>query len=520
MRSRLLSSLTATSQRRFGQRPVSRQTRIRTYAALAEPFFQRQTSAPFSDELADSEPTRPFIVTSKVPGPAVVQGLKDLDQVFDTRSAATLVDYEKSKGNYLVDADGNTFLDVFAQISSIPLGYNNPRLARAAASPSMIRAITGRPALGSFPSTDYAQVLRSGLLRAAPAGLGQVFTATTGSDANETAFKAACIWRATRDRGMSGEFSAAEMESVMLNQAPGAKPYSIMSFRKGFHGRLFGSLSTTRSKAIHKLDIPAFDWPAAPFPQLKYPLAEHSAENEAEERRCLQETERLIDESAASRPVAAVIVEPVQAEGGDNHASPAFFRGLRELTKRKGVLLIVDEVQTGVGATGKFWAHEHWGLPADNPPDMVTFSKKAQAAGFYFGDASLRPDRPYRQFNTWMGDPVRALLFQAIFEEIERLGLLEQTAQVGQYMYGSLEQLASKYPAQIQNLRGKDRGTFVAWDCAKRDAVVAAAKNRGINMGVCGDAAIRLRPMLTFQKHHADIFLETLEDAVRSVEKM
>ncbi|CAM1506190.1 Fc.00g058310.m01.CDS01 [Cosmosporella sp. VM-42] len=293
----------------------------------------------------------------------------------------------------------------------------------------------------------------------------------------------------------------------MANQAPGAPKYSILSFSKGFHGRLFGSLSTTHSKPIHKLDIPAFDWPTAPFPQLKYPLNEHVAENEAEEDRCLQEVERVI--SNFHNPVVAAVIEPIQSEGGDNHASPTFFRRLREITKRNHVLLIVDEVQTGVGATGKFWAHEHWGL--ESPPDMVTFSKKVQAAGFYYSDPSLRPDKPYRQFNTWMGDPARALLFRGIYNEIERLGLVEKTAKVGRYLHNKLAQLAPRYPNEIKNLRGKDRGTFLAWDSPRRDEVVRLAKARGVNMGGSGESTIRLRPMLLFEERHADIFLDVLE---------
>lgn len=159
---------------------------------------------------------------------------------------------------------------------------------------------------------------------------------------------------------------------------------TILSFKGGFHGRLFGSLSTTRSKAIHKLDIPAFDWPACSFPSRKYPLEDHQAENAEEEARCLRAVDETISTwEAKGRPVAAIIVEPIQSEGGDFHASPAFFRGLRELTKKRGVFMICDEVQTGVGATGTFWAHEKWGLDAENAPDMVTFSKKAQASGFY-----------------------------------------------------------------------------------------------------------------------------------------
>ncbi|KAI9155667.1 4-aminobutyrate aminotransferase [Paramyrothecium foliicola] len=462
---------------------------ISTSAARSAALFSGTTN---------NEPLKPSIITSTIPGPQSRRGLEKLDRVFDTRSSNLLVDYEKSFGNYLVDADGNQFLDLFAQIASIPLGYNNPRLAEACKSPAMIRAISSRPALGSFPSKDYADLLSSGLLKAAPEGLNQVFTATTGSDANETAYKAACIWRGSQERG-SDDFTEAELQSVMLNQAPGAKKYSILSFEKGFHGRLFGSLSTTRSKAIHKLDVPAFDWPVAPFPQLRYPLEEHRQENRAEEERCLAETEAILERAAHS--VAALVIEPIQSEGGDNHATPFFFfRKLREMTKRRGVLMIVDEVQTGVGATGKMWAHEHWEL--STPPDMVTFSKKAQAAGFYFGNASLRPDRPYRQFNTWMGDPVRAILFKAIYEQIHNDQLIESTAAVGRYLYDQLAVLASRFPEHIQNLRGKDRGTFIAWDCPGRDRVVALAKSKGINMGVSGETAIRLRPMLIFKHHH------------------
>ena len=213
-------------------------------------------------------------------------------------------------------------------------------------------------------------------------------------------------------------------------------------------------------------------------------------------------------------PPCAVIVEPIQSEGGDNHASPAFFRGLRALTRKHGVLLIVDEVQTGVGATGRFWAHEHWDLP--EPPDMVTFSKKAQTAGYYFGDPALRPNKPYRQFNTWMGDPARALLFRAIVQEIERLDLVRRTAEVGDYLFAGLERLAARHPGQFQNLRGKGMGTFIAFDSPRRDEFLARAKSYGLNIGGSGQAAVRLRPMLNFEKSHADILLATLDKIVSS----
>jgi len=293
----------------------------------------------------------------------------------------------------------------------------------------------------------------------------------------------------------------------MCNQAPGSPQLSILSFQKAFHGRLFGSLSTTRSKPIHKLDVPAFDWPAAPFPALKYPLEENVEHNRKEEERCLAEVERLI--KTWHIPVAGVIVEPVQAEGGDNHATPFFFQGLRDLTKRLNVALIIDEVQTGGGATGKFWAHEHWNLTS--PPDIVTFSKKMQAAGFYH-NLEFRPSEPYRNFNTWMGDPIRALELETIVSQIKKDKLLENVQITGKYLIDGLHALAAKHKGKIRDIRGL--GTFAAFNCAdaaKRDKLVSELRLLGVESGGCGVDSLRMRPMLVATPHHIAQFLERLD---------
>jgi 4-aminobutyrate aminotransferase/(S)-3-amino-2-methylpropionate transaminase len=153
----------------------------------------------------------------------------------------------------------------------------------------------------------------------------------------------------------------------------------------------------------------------------------------------------------------------------------------------------------------------------EDPPDMVTFSKKAQAAGYYYGNPALRPNKPYRQFNTWMGDPARALLFKAIIQEVERLDLVNETAKVGDYLFNKLEELAKKYPEHFQDLRGKGQGTFIAFNNPKRDEFLMKAKTHGINIGGSGAHAVRLRPMLIFQKKHADILLEALEKVVKDL---
>ncbi|RGP70813.1 4-aminobutyrate aminotransferase [Fusarium sporotrichioides] len=502
-----MSALRAGMAARPAVRAASRATAFRTFATSRN---MRMASVSEKTFFA-GEPEAPSVKTA-IPGPKTKSHMDELTKVFDTRSANMMADYTKSQGNYIVDPDGNVLLDVFAQIASIAVGYNNPALIKAASSPEMVNSIVNRPALGAFPSHDWADLLKSSLLSVAPKGLDNVFTAMAGSDANETAYKAAFMWRRQQERGGPDvDFSPKELDSAMNNQSPGSPDLSILSFKTGFHGRLFGSLSTTRSKAIHKIDIPAFDWPQATFPKLRYPLEENVEENKKIEQASLDEVEHLI--KSWHHPPCAVVVEPVQSEGGDNHASPDFFRKLRTLTKKHNILLIVDEVQTGIGATGKFWAHEHWNL--ETPPDIVTFSKKAQAAGFYYADPAIRPNKPYRQFNTWMGDPARAILFKAIVDEINKNDLVNHTAKVGDQLFKDLEGLSKKYPGQIENLRGKGQGTFIAFDSPKRDKFLAEAKTLGVNIGGSGADAVRLRPMLIFQQKHADILLDAVEKIVK-----
>eukprot|EP01098_Paradermamoeba_levis_P003627 TRINITY_DN1627_c0_g1_i1.p1 TRINITY_DN1627_c0_g1~~TRINITY_DN1627_c0_g1_i1.p1 ORF type:complete len:521 (-),score=166.28 TRINITY_DN1627_c0_g1_i1:108-1592(-) len=451
-------------------------------------------------------------VTTAVPGPKTKELAARLNNYQDPRAIHFFADYSKSRGNYIVDADGNIFLDVYCQIASIPIGYNNPALTEAAKSDAWTTAIINRPALGVLPPLHWPETLESSFLKVKPPGLSQIFTAMCGTCANECAYKAVFMHHQLVKRG-GKQFSAEDLQSCMKNQEPGTPKLSILSFQKAFHGRLFGSLTTTRSKALHKVDVPAFDWPVAPFPNLQYPLEKHQEANRKEEDRCLEEAAKLI--KTWHIPVAGLIVEPIQAEGGDNYASPYFFQQLRKITKDAGVAFIVDEVQTGVGATGKFWAHEHWNLTT--PPDVVTFSKKMQAAGFYH-NFELRPSEAYRNFNTWMGDPLRALQLSVTLAEIEKNKLVENTAITGQYLHENLNKLEAKYPGKLLQPRGV--GTFLAFDSENpqvRDKLVNLMRDSGVEMGACGDKSIRLRPMLIFKPTHAALFLDILETNLKKL---
>lgn len=461
------------------------------------------------------EPAGPNIVTNQLPGPRSSQLIDSLSKLQQVGSVKLFIDYEKSIGNYMVDADGNTFLDIITQISSIPLGYNHPSLIEALKDESNIAEFVNRPCLGYLPPKQLIDRLSNALLAIAPKGLSEVQTMACGSCSVENALKAAFFRYRELERGESNPPTAEELSSTMINQAPGSPNLSAMSFHGAFHGRTFGALSCTHSKAIHKLDVPAFDWPIAQFPRYKYPLDEHKAENAKEDDKCLAHIEQLIEDYSKRSPVAALIVEPIQAEGGDNHGSGQFFRALQQILKKNNIAFICDEVQTGCGPTGKFWAHEHWNLP--EPPDFVTFSKKMLLGG-YFYNHSFRPKQAYRVFNTWMGDPSKLILLEKVIAVIQNENLVTKIEETGKKLLRGIEELQKKFPDHISNARGK--GTFCAFDLKDgptRDKLVDKLALNGIYSGGCGDKSIRVRTALVFNDKHKDILLDKLEQVSKSL---
>lgn len=456
-------------------------------------------------------------IFTEIPGPETKAQLADFAAGWGgTGSALNLVlDIPGSQGVFMKDIDGNKILDCFGQIASLPLGWNHPKLLEVARSDAMVQSQVNRTALGSFIPEDWTQLVADSLGKVAPPGMSKVQTMPCGSSANENAFKVAMISHRRKARAAEGRdpdsFSEDELSSVMVNAAPGcANELKILSFDGSFHGRTFGALSATHSKAIHKLDVPSLDWPNAPFPELRYPLAQHVAENEAEEARCLAAVERIIE--ANNGAIAGMIIEPMQAEGGDRHGRPEFFRQLREIASKHDITFIVDEVQTGVVASGEFWAHQHWGL--ETPPDIVTFSKKALTGGYYYTE-KLQMTLPYRIYNTWMGDPCKLHQLKAVISVIEEDGLVTKTQEAGNVLLAGLEAMADRFPTVVANARGM--GTLCAFDLpnpAARDDVFNRARNSGVLAGFCGDRTIRFRPPLNFTAQHAQVVLDIFTNAI------
>eukprot|EP00922_Rhytidocystis_sp_ex-Travisia-forbesii_P065389 GHVS01097166.1.p1 GENE.GHVS01097166.1~~GHVS01097166.1.p1 ORF type:complete len:500 (+),score=74.55 GHVS01097166.1:158-1657(+) len=484
---------------------------------LPTAWWGRRCAAFSSSSEFFSEMVLPINVKTPVPGPESTR-LKDEYEIIGGGggSLSLFVDFHKSRGNYMADADSNLMLDMYGHIASIPVGYNHPKMMELTGTPTMRMMLAHRAALGLLPPMEFGNKMRDVVMAVAPPGMTHAIPMACGSCANENAFKAAFMVHAMRERQKGGrspwEFTELDISSVMTNSAPGSPNFSVMSFEGGFHGRTMGALSCTRSKYIHKMDIPAFKWPCAPFPHLRYPLEQFTEENAAEEKRCLAAVEEIIEKHEKTSPVAALIVEPIQAEGGDNHASVGFFRGLREIAKRRFVTFIVDEVQTGLWSTGYMWAHEAWKL--DTPPDIMTFSKKCQLAGFYYRSL-YQPETGYRIFNTWMGDATRLLQFETILNIVrdERLDLTVKSA--GRAMLDMLTKAADAYPAVLNSPRGQ--GTFCAVNAVNpgvRDKIVNKMLQKGVMIGASGTETIRLRPPLTVGPKHIEqmtpIFMDTV----------
>jgi L-lysine 6-transaminase len=250
--------------------------------------------------------------------------------------------------------------------------------------------------------------------------------------------------------------------------------------------------------------FPKFDWPRLACPRLSFPTTEAVLADVAkvEDVAIAQLKDALVKYPS---DVAAVILEPIQGEGGDNHLRPEFLRRLRTLCDEAEMLLIFDEVQTGFGLTGTWWAHEQLGVT----PDVFSFGKKTQQCGIA---ATARVDDvdsvfkvPSRINSTWGGNLVDMVRCTRYVEIIEEYRLLENVRRVGPYALARLAELAERFPSLVSNVRG--RGLMCAFDLATpahRDRLKDVLEEDGVIILPCGERSIRFRPVLDFTTQDAD----------------
>ena len=445
-----------------------------------------------------AEASKPSMLTS-FPGPQMKALLNDVETVSqDNMNHYVFVNFDKSYGNYLVDSDGNTLLDLFGSISSMPLGYNHPDLISMTHEPKYPNYFVNRADLNSYYDSDILNLLNQSVYSIKPQGLDKVLlTCGCGSSANELAYKISMLRRTSK---------TLNVRQTNLSDIANSENLSILSFQNGFHGRLGGTLATTRSKFIHKLGFSSFNWPVAPFPEIKYPLDQYHEDNLKEENRCLEVLEGIL---RSQKNIAAMILEPAQAEGGDNWFSPRYMRAVRQLATQYNVDFIIDEVQTGM-ATGRYWAHEEFQL--ESPPDMVTFSKKFQVSGIYMKNQVIPNNLSSDFCGEGCVDLFRLKTLATINKVIARDNLFERSLNAGNYFIQQFEE-SVKWNRNFSDARGK--GSFLAFnlkDTETRDKFVSYARNRGIFISGCGSRTIRLRPSLILQSSQYQHFFGVLNN--------
>jgi len=420
------------------------------------------------------------------------------DEVLDVLSRHILVDgyhvvmdLEKSRGSYLYDArSGRPMLDLFANFATCPIGYNHPGMLDPEFRQRLLEAALIKPANSDIYTATYAEFVETFTRLAVPAShAGHIFFVEGGAAAVENALKTAFDWKVRKN----------------IARGAGEKGKKVLHFRNAFHGRTGYSLSLTNTADPRKTQyFPAFDWPRLSCPRLRFPITpEILREAAAAEEQVEGEIRRACAESEGD--IAALILEPIQGEGGDNHFRPEFFRRLRALADELEFLLILDEVQTGVGLTGSMWCWQQF--PVE--PDLFVFGKKTQVCGFAsngrIDDVNNVFKISSRINSTWGGNLVDMVRCARYLEIIQEENLVENARSVGDHMLARLCEMAEEFPAVVSNVRG--RGLFLAFDLpdkATRDRTLAAALENGLIALASGSSAIRLRPPLTLSREEAD----------------
>ena len=407
-----------------------------------------------------------------------------------------VMDFEKSHGSYIVDRlTGKEYLDMFSMFASAAVGYNHPYILERAS--WLGKMAIYKPTLSDVYLQEYADFMDVFSRVAIPKELPYCFFVEGGALAVENALKTAFDWK-TRKNWQKDINKEASL---------------VIHFKQSFHGRSGYTLSLTNTSDPRKHQyFPKFEWPRITNPKLNFPITEDNLEETIKHE---QMALLHIQEAILANPdqVACIIIEPIQAEGGDNHFRNEFFAELRRICDENEILLILDEVQTGIGMTGKMWAYQDLGII----PDVISFGKKTQVCGILANKEKLDEVEHHvfvessRINSTFGGNFIDMLRFQLVLEIIENENLVENSKVVGEFLLDGLKKLEQKYPDQIFASRGK--GLMCAFDLKDhetRNWLREKLYEEGIIVLTCGDQSIRFRPHLNVTKEEIQIVLDKI----------
>jgi len=351
-----------------------------------------------------------------------------------------VMDLEKSNGPWLVDAStGDVYLDAFTCFASWPIGFNHPMMADAEFQRTLLRAASNNPANSDLYTRDMAEFVDAFATRVTPPSHPHHFWVAGGALAVENALKTAFDWKARK----LGRTDFAESVDDLV----------ILHFRQAFHGRTGYTMSLTNTLPDKIGLFPKFHWPRVHNPAIVYDNDGKIANDiEAEERKAREEIEAAFSKHADK--IAAIIIEPLQGEGGDNHFRKEFFVDLRRFADEHEALLIFDEVQTGFFGSGKPWLFQHYGVE----PDIVAFGKKTQVCGIFANERIDEVEdnvfaRSSRINSTWGGNLVDMVRCKRFIEIIERENLADNITKRGAELVAGLREIA-RDKGTIKNVRG------------------------------------------------------------------
>ena len=412
-----------------------------------------------------------------------------------------VMDMKKSHGSWLVDErDGSEYLDMFSMFASGAVGYNHPDIL--AGKNRLAAAALYKPTLSDIYNVQYAEFVEVFSNTAIPEYLPHTFFIEGGALGVENALKVAFDWKVRKN----------------MENGKGEKGGKIIHFKQAFHGRTGYTLSLTNTSDPRKtMYFPKFDWPRIDNPKLSFPLTEDRLEEvKLAEKSSLDQIKAAITNNPDE--IAALIIEPIQGEGGDNHFRDEFFVALRQICDENEMLFIMDEVQTGIGITGKWWAHQYNSVK----PDIISFGKKTQVCGLLAGKRVEEVDKNVfsessRINSTFGGNLADMVRFHIILEIIEKENLIENAKNMGVVLKKELQFLSEEFPAYVTNPRGL--GLFAAFDLpsqTERDKVINGLLKNKLLMLPSGDEAIRFRPHLNVTSEDLKTSIDIIKSTIKA----
>ena len=423
---------------------------------------------------------------------------QDVRSVIGSRMLADgldlVLDLEKSQGVKLYDSNKDRYLlDFFGFFASNPVGINHPGLSDPDFLKDLMLAAKTKVTNSDIYTRQMAEFVETLSREATPDYMKYFFFVSGGSLAVENALKAAFDWKVRKNFG-NGE-----------TKELGTK---IMHLKEAFHGRSGYTLSLTNTHDPRKTEyFPKFDWPRITNPKLRFPINEQSLhETEELEKKSLSEMEHYFEKYG--NDIAAFIMEPIQGEGGDNHFRNEYFKSVAKLVRENDALLIMDEVQSGMGVTGKWWAHQHY----DVKPDIMAFGKKSQVCGIMVGSKIDEvKDNVFkvssRINSTWGGNLVDMVRAKRFIEIMKEESLVNNAEKVGKILVDELIGLGTEFPDLVSNARGK--GLMAAFDLRSeklRDDFFNRMFSKGVLLLKAGELTIRLRPALILSEENVKEF--------------